>query len=222
VSQKKKTAYRMAPATNGTRQGATLPKGTYRKVAPRRREDPSRRMVAIGILAVAMVLAMGVILLSFEQGRGGSGSASQPRASGPSLDATVGPLMQRVSKDPTDVLALIELGNTFYDAERWTDAIPWYEKAVELAPKNTDVRTDLGTAYFYSGNNDKAKEHWFKTLEVEPNKVQTHYNLGILYSQSTPPDTEAAAQEWETVIKISPNSEQGRQADQKLKAMGRR
>ena len=126
------------------------------------------------------------------------------------------------AQNPADVDSLVSLGNIYYDAGRYTEAIPWYEKAVEKIPTNTDVRTDLGTAYFYSGNNDKAKEHWGKVFEQDPNKIQAHFNLGVLYSGLTPPDNEAAAREWETVIRIAPDSPDGKQAVERLKKIGKR
>ncbi len=113
-------------------------------------------------------------------------------------------------------------GDAYYDAGRWSDAIPWYEKALQAAPGNTDVRTDLGTAYFYSGDSAKAREQWFKVLDQDPNKVQTHFNLGIMYSSQTPPDVDAATKEWETVIELAPTSEQAKTAQQNLKNLGNR
>jgi cytochrome c-type biogenesis protein CcmH/NrfG len=180
--------------------------------------------VALGIGLIGVIIAAWVLVVSF--GTGGSkavGTASPPQQSADdkALAATIASLQQQLQQDPTNVTAMIDLGNSYYDAGRYSDAIPWYEKALQWSPTNTDVRTDLGTAYFYSGNLDKAKEEWFKVLEQDPNKVQTHYNLAVLYSHETPPDTENAVKEWQTVIKLAPNSDQAKNAQKRLQELGK-
>lgn len=182
-----------------------------------------RQKVAVGIGLVAVMLAAWVLAASLGTGGGGgaTGSSLQQTPAAKGLDATIAGLQQRLQQDPSDVSAMIDLGNALYDSGRFGDAIPWYEKALQWVPTNTDVRTDLGTSYFYSGNLAKAKEQWFKVLEQEPNKVQTHYNLAVLYSHETPPDTENAAKEWQTVIKLAPDSEQAKTAQKRLQELGK-
>ena len=55
-----------------------------------------------------------------------------------------------VESDPKNADAVVQLGNTYFDAERWDDAIKWYERALELDPKNVDASTDLGVSYYYT------------------------------------------------------------------------
>ncbi len=178
-------------------------------------------MITFGIVIVGVVVAVGVLLASFS-GKGNATPTTQGVVDPRQVDARADVLQDRVRQNPRDSASLVELGNTYYDAKRWGEAIPWYEKALEIIPADTNVRTDLGTAYLYSGNPDKAKEIWLKVLEQEPNKVQTHFNLGIMYSSLTPPDNDSAAREWETVIRLAPGSENARIAEDNLKRIGRR
>ncbi len=226
MTQKKRQPYSGAPATASSRTSAAYQEQDRRSF-PRRRRDGNRRSIAIGIGLVGVVLAAFVLAMSFSGAGGnttGPATANQPKQASPdtkALEAQIANLQQRLQQDPSDLGATIQLGNAYYDLGRYSDAIPSYEKAVQGAPTNTDVRTDLGTSYFYSGNLEKAKEQWFKVLEQDPNKVQTHYNLAVLYSHETPPDTDSAVKEWQTVIQLDPNSDQAKTAQQRLKELGK-
>src|SRR5262245_16666921 len=66
--------------------------------------------------------------------------AGQARAGGraaPVLDqARVDQLTSAINTDPKNTTAIVQLANVYFDAERFTDAISWYEKAVALDPKD--------------------------------------------------------------------------------------
>ncbi len=223
MSQRKKQLNQGSPSAAGGRSSAPLPRNRERGQVSRRETD-SRRRITIGIVVVGVIIAAWILAMSFGSGgSGGNNTASQPQQNTDTKaqDANIANLQQRLQQDPSDLGAMIELGNDYYDAGRYSEAIPWYEKALQSAPTNTDVRTDLGTSYFYSGNLDKAKEQWFKVLERDPNKVQTHYNLAVLYSHETPPDTDNAVKEWQTVIKLAPDSDQAKSAQKRLQDLGK-
>ncbi|MHB0869304.1 MAG: tetratricopeptide repeat protein [Chloroflexota bacterium] len=224
MSQRKKQPdFRADPST--TRASGASPRERSRR-QPSRGQAQSRRRITFGIVVVGFLIAVWVLTMSFGSGAGGS-SAQPPSQAQKSSDlkdveTAIANLQERLRQNPTDTVAMIELGNSYYDAGRWAESIPWYEKALEAIPANTDVRTDLGTSYFYSGNLEKAKEQWFKVLEQDPNKVQTHYNLAVLFSHMTPPDTDNAVKEWEAVIRVAPDSEQAKAAEKRLKELGKR
>ena len=52
-------------------------------------------------------------------------------------------------------MRICSLANTYFDAERYDDAIKWYQEALKLDPKNPDASTDLGVSYYYSGRTDE-------------------------------------------------------------------
>src|ERR1700758_2377951 len=72
------------------------------------------------------------------------------------LARAAAPLLENVNKDPNDFDSLVKLGNLYYDGQQFPTAIPYYERALTIHPENPDVRTDMGTAYFYNGNSDRA------------------------------------------------------------------
>lgn len=179
-------------------------------------------MVTFGIIGAGVLVALLVLLYSIEQRSPAPTAAQQSgTTSQASSGANVAALQDRLKQNPEDVDAMIALGNQYYDAGFYTDAITWYGKVIEKQPNNTDVRTDLGTAYFYSGQNDKAKEQWGIVFQQDPNKLQAHMNLGVLYSSQTPPDNDAAAKEWRTVIQLAPGSPSAQQAQSLLQKIGK-
>src|SRR5688572_23416747 len=57
----------------------------------------------------------------------------------PVLDESrVKALTDQINSDPKNPTAVVQLANVYFDAERWTDAISWYEQALRLDPKNAD------------------------------------------------------------------------------------
>src|SRR5258708_7652998 len=48
------------------------------------------------------------------------------------------------AREPTSPAPRIQLGNLYFDAERYDDAIKWYAEALKLDPKDVNVSTDLG------------------------------------------------------------------------------
>jgi tetratricopeptide (TPR) repeat protein len=81
---------------------------------------------------------------------------------------------------PTDPGLLAKLGNIYYNARQYLEAIGHYERALKSQPADTFVRTDLGTAYWYNGDADAAITQFNKALSYDPSKADTLFNLGIV------------------------------------------
>ena len=58
--------------------------------------------------------------------------------------------------DPKNAVARAQLGDLYYDAGRYPDAIKWYGESLALNPKDVDVSTDLGVSYYYNNETDRA------------------------------------------------------------------
>jgi cytochrome c-type biogenesis protein CcmH/NrfG len=112
----------------------------------------------------------------------------------------------------------VQLGNMYFDAEQFSEAIKWYQEALALNPRDPNVSTDLGVSYYYSDQPDKALQQFERSLEMDPNHVKTILNMGIVRAFGKR-DLEGAAAAWEKVMKIAPDSPEGRAAKQALDAM---
>jgi tetratricopeptide (TPR) repeat protein len=51
---------------------------------------------------------------------------------------------------------LAKIGNIYYDAQQYPVAIDYYQQSLKVAPDDASVRTDMATAFWYTGNSDTA------------------------------------------------------------------
>jgi Tfp pilus assembly protein PilF len=145
----------------------------------------------------------------------GGSTTRQP----PPLDQTrVQELQQAVTANPKNVDAVVQLGNTYFDAEQWDNAITWYRKAVELDPKNADASTDLGVSLYYSNRPDEALAQFERSLKISPTHTKTLLNKGIVLAFGKQ-DLRGAQAEWEKVVSLAPNSPEGQAAKRALEGI---
>ncbi len=140
--------------------------------------------------------------------------ASQPAP--PPLDARrAADLEQQANARPQDAAVRIELGNLYYDAERFETAIPWYLAALSLDPNSIDASTDLAVCYYYTNQIDQALAQLDRSLAIDPRHAKTLLNQGIIRAFGRE-DLAGATESWQRVVEMSPDSEEGRRAKQLL------
>jgi cytochrome c-type biogenesis protein CcmH/NrfG len=146
----------------------------------------------------------------------------QPVAQGqtpPALDeGRVQALQTIVTSDPKNAEARIQLANTYFDAERYQDAIKWYEEALTLDPKNVNASTDLGVSYYYSNQPDRALKQFDHSLAIDPKHTKTLLNQGIVRAFGKQ-DLDGATASWRKVVEIAPDSQEGQAAKRALDSM---
>jgi cytochrome c-type biogenesis protein CcmH/NrfG len=118
-------------------------------------------------------------------------------------------------QNPTDAKARVELGNMYFDAERYADAITWYEDALRINPADPNVSTDLGVAYYYTNQADRAVSQFEQSLKVDPKHTKTLLNLGIVKAFGKQ-DLTGAAEAWQQVVALAPDSPEGQAARKAL------
>jgi len=133
-----------------------------------------------------------------------SAQTSNPAELRKAADTQAGPLLDQLKADPANAGLLINVGNIYYDAKQYPTAIDYYRRALKLHPENTDVRTDMATAYWYNGNADEAIVEFQKSLTYDPNKANTLFNLGIVEWQGKM-DADRAVAAWQKLLDTNPN-----------------
>ncbi len=177
-------------------------------------------LIAGWILGAQYAVAPGVTARSTPAAseRAVTGAASA-QTSPPHLDeARVQALQAAADRRASDPAPRVELANLYFDAERYDDAIKWYEAALAIDPGNVNVSTDLGVSYYYTNQPDRALQQFDRSLKIDPNHAKTILNLGIVRAFGKQ-DLAGAAQAWEKVIALAPESPEGRAAKQALEAM---
>jgi Flp pilus assembly protein TadD len=87
------------------------------------------------------------------------------------------------------------------------EAIGTFLKAVEINPKDPNVRMNLAYAYDRQGRLDEAIIHYQKAVELNPRDPVGRNNLGVLYDKKGRYDE--AIREFEKAIEIDPRSANG-------------
>ncbi|MEQ1729838.1 MAG: tetratricopeptide repeat protein [Vicinamibacterales bacterium] len=133
-------------------------------------------------------------------------------------DARVKALTSVAEQQPASAQPRVELGNVYFDAERYTDAIKWYGDALKLAPNDVNVSTDLAVSYYYTNQPDRALEQFEVSLKLDPKHTKTLLNQGIVRAFGKQ-DLAGAEQSWQQVIQLEPNSAEGQAAKRALDSL---
>jgi len=149
-------------------------------------------------------------------------AASQPVPGTPAPaildDAQVQALRNVVDRDPKNAVARAQLGNLYYDAGRYSDAIKWYAESIALNPKDVSVSTDLGVSYYYNNQPDLALKQLEHSLQVDPKHTKALLNMGVVRAFGKQ-DLKGATEVWRQLVEIAPDSLEGRQARQALESL---
>ena len=114
-------------------------------------------------------------------------------------------LEKRLTVNPNDVDALIQLGNDYFDVGNHEKAIETYQRALQINPRNPEVFTDMGISYRKLGKSQEAVKAFRKALEVEPDHPIALFNLGIVLRDDLK-DYAEALKVWETFLKKAGDS----------------
>jgi len=184
--------------------------------------------VAFGIAGVLFGLIAGWVIGSQQAaGRPPIAAPAQQAAASPAGSTTraavvdetqVTALKTVAEKEPSNPAPRVQLGNLYFDAERYDEAIKWYGDALKLAPKDVNVSTDLGVSYYYSNQPDQALAQFEKSLKLDPKHAKTLLNVGIVRAFGKQ-DIAGAEQAWQQVIALEPNSPEGDAAKRALDSL---
>ena len=110
----------------------------------------------------------------------------------------------------------VELANLYFDAERFDDAITWYEAALKLNPKRCQrqhrswaCRTTTRTSLI------RRSTQLDRSLKIDPKHAKTLLNIGIVKAFAKQ-DLEGASQAWQQVIHLAPDSPEAQAAKRAL------
>jgi tetratricopeptide (TPR) repeat protein len=183
--------------------------------------------IAFGIAGVLFGLIAGWVIGS-QQGTArpapaapqqASNAPAPPAARAPVLDETqVTALKSVAEREPKNVQPRTQLANLYFDADRYDDAIKWYDEALALAPNDVNVITDLGVCYYYTNRPDKALELFTRSLKIDPKHTKTLLNVGIVKAFGKQ-DLQGASEAWQEVLKIAPNSPEAQAAQRALNSL---
>lgn len=149
-------------------------------------------------------------------------AAPVPESAAPApavLDETKARALENVAeKDPKNAVARAQLGDLYYDAGKYPDAIKWYERSLTINPKDVNVSTDLGVSYYYNKETDRAIDQLQKSLQLDPSHAKTLLNLGVVKAFGKQ-DLKGATEVWQKLVQVAPQTPEGQQAKQALDSL---
>jgi len=118
-------------------------------------------------------------------------------------DQQAAPMLDALQKDQANPELLAKVGNVYYDAQQFPIAIHYYRRALKAKPADASIRTDMATAYWYTGSADTAIAELNRALADEPNKPNALFNLGIVQWQGKM-DVQGALATWQRLLDTNP------------------
>ena len=185
----------------------------------------SRDSVIFGLAGVFFGILVGWIIGSQQNAAPRVAAPAAERAAGsgqstaaPLDESRAAALAQTAKGNPQDAAVRLELGNLYFDSERFADAARWYEQAIAIEPRNVSASTDLGISYYYMNQPDRALQQFDRSLAIDPKHTKTLLNIGIVRAFGKQ-DLEGAAKVWQQVIDIAPSSQEAAMARKALQGM---
>jgi tetratricopeptide (TPR) repeat protein len=128
-------------------------------------------------------------------------------------DTQVAPLMAKLKSDANNAELLTSIGNIYYDAQQYASAVDYYGRALKVKPDAASVRTDMATAYWYTGDADRAIAEYNKVLTSAPNNTNALFNRGLVKWRGKK-DAAGALADFKKLMAIDPNYAGKAQVDQ--------
>ncbi|MCZ2127812.1 MAG: TIR domain-containing protein [Anaerolineales bacterium] len=88
----------------------------------------------------------------------------------------------------------------FEEINNPSEAIKYYQRAINICPSNAEAYYDFGVFKIYSGRLEDARDLFLKTLELNPKHASALINLGGVYLELL--DAQAAINVFEKAIKL--------------------
>jgi tetratricopeptide (TPR) repeat protein len=123
-------------------------------------------------------------------------------------------LRTEIEKNPEDTVAIKEYADLLAASHKMDEAIIYYEKILERDKKRSDIYFSLSLIYFIKKDFVKAEDQNKKVLNYDLQNQMALYNIGAI--AATQGDVDKAKKFWDQVIKINPQSETGRLAEESL------
>ena len=178
-----------------------------------------KKIIVLMLFVTAVLAGCKQQQAQWSQGQAGQSPVVVPAPSVMSSDE-IRQLESLAKANPGNVKAWIALGNAQMDAQHFADAIVAYQRALDIDPKNVDVRVDMGTCFRGVGQPEKAIEEYRKAIKINPRHPMAHMNSGVVLAYDLNRGAEAK-KEFEKYLELAPNAPnaaQIREEVQKLQA----
>ena len=184
--------------------------------------------IAFGIAGILFGLIAGWIIGSqYESARRQPLAATQAASPAPAAaqqapppldEAKVTAFRSAAEKDPRSAAPRAQLGDLYFNAERFDDSIKWYEQALALTPDDVRISSQLAMAYYYTNQTDRALQQLERSVKMNPKHAEAWLNLGFVRAFGKQ-DLTGAEQAWQQAMKIAPDGPEGQAAKRAIESL---
>ena len=119
-------------------------------------------------------------------------------------DKQAAPLLEKLKSDPNNADLLNQIGTMYRATHQFKSAIDYYQKSLDIDPKNVGARTDMASCLYYMGDVDGALAQLDKSLTYDPKHMGTLMNIGIIRWKGKN-DVNGAVAVWQKALKLNPD-----------------
>jgi len=114
------------------------------------------------------------------------------------------PLLAELRTDPNNAGLLKQVAKIYESTHQFREASDYYNKALDINPKDVPTRTEMASCMYYNGDVDGALRQLQESLKYDPTDINALYNLGMIKWQGKK-DTAGALAAWEKLLQEHPN-----------------
>jgi cytochrome c-type biogenesis protein CcmH len=168
---------------------------------------PGFGRIALIVAALVAIIAIGIAVWRGREEAAPATSATAPAADAPVADvaSAIGKLEARLKTNPNDAQGWRMLGWSYYQTERFPDAVNAYRRATQVEPANAEGWSALGEAVALAGNGNIPAESaaaFRKALAIDSKDARARYFLAVEKDLSG--DHKGAIDGWIALLKDTP------------------
>ncbi len=132
----------------------------------------------------------------------------------PEFNAKERKFLEKIDKDPRNPELQANLGDIYFENNRFEQAVERYRKVLELNPSDVDTYNDLGLALHYTGRSGNALDTLKKGVKVDPSYQRIWLSLGFVLASAG--RNEEARKALNTAVDLAPGTDIGKEAKKLL------
>lgn len=132
----------------------------------------------------------------------------------------IGEQQTMVAENPDDFASVALLANLLANTNRVSEAIPYFEQALDMRPDDIGTRLDFARSLADGSLPNDAEVQFLEVLKRDPENQQAHYYLAELYRTWNPARTDEAIPHYQRAVEIDPTSYIGQQSLAQLESLG--
>ncbi|MBK8464749.1 MAG: tetratricopeptide repeat protein [Chloracidobacterium sp.] len=112
--------------------------------------------------------------------------------------------IEKAKKSPADFDAQIAAADTYYQIDRYDEAINYLKTANKIKPDDREVIVRLGNANFDAEQFEEAEKWYIAAIAKKADDLDVRTDLGLTFVFREPPNYDRAIQEFNRALEIDP------------------